>query len=181
MRDVTPPPNSDQTIEVKELVEYIIEFVKHPVEKIKSLPDWNWPSLLMLHLVLSVISGVLAGLLKFNLYRIGFGLFLMPIVAMTTALLLAMFLYYYLQFFEHKTESFRKIFTLVVLSSIPFYFFQVVSEYFSFISIIGFAMTSLLGMVGLCENFGVHRKRASIVAGTLFVLVFLTWIKNNFI
>lgn len=181
MRDVTPPPHGDKTIEVKELIEFIIDFVKHPVEKIKSLPDWNWGSLFLLHLVLSVISGVLAGLLKLNFYRIAAGLFLMPVVATTTALLLAMFLYYYFQFFENKTESFRKLFTLVVLSSIPFYFFQVVSEYFSFISVIGFAMTCLLGMVGLCENFGVEKKRAGIVAGTLFALAFLTWIKNNFI
>lgn len=181
MRDVTPPPRGDQTIDVKELVEYIIEFVKHPVEKIKSLPDWNWSSLFLLHLVLSVISGVLAGLLKLNVLRIAAGLFLMPVVATTTALLLAMFLYYYFQFFEKKTESFRRLFTLVVLSSIPFYFFQVVSEYFSFISVIGFAMTSLLGMVGLCENFGVEKRRAGIVAGSLFALVLLTWIKSNFI
>lgn len=181
MRDVTPPPNGDQTIDVKDLVEYLIDFVKNPVEKIKALPDWNWSTLFLLHLVLSVISGVLAGLLKLNILRIAAGLFLMPVVATTTALLLAMFLYYYFQFFEKKTENFRKLFTLVVLASIPFYFFQIVSEYFSFISIIGFAMTSLLGLVGLSENFGVHKKRASIIAGTLFTLVLLTWIKNNFI
>jgi hypothetical protein len=178
MRDVTPPPRN-QNIDVKELMEYLIEFVKNPVEKIKTLPDWNWGSLFLLHLVLSVISGVLAGALKINLLRVAAGLFIMPVVATTTALLMAMFLYYYFQFFEKRTESFRKLFTLVVLSSIPFYFFQIVSEYFSFISVIGFAMTSLLGMVGLCENFKVEKQRASIVAGFLFVLVFLTWLRTN--
>jgi hypothetical protein len=179
MRDVTPPP-TEQSIDVKELMEYLIDFVKNPVEKIKSLPDWNWGSLFLLHLVLAVISGVLAGALKLNLLRVAFGLFLMPVVATTTALLMTMFLYYYFQFFEKRTENFRRLFTLVVLSSIPFYFFQIVSEYFSFISVIGFAMTSLLGMVGLVENFRVDKKRSGIVAGTLFVLVLLTWIKNNF-
>ena len=179
MRDVTPPPQ--QNINVKELIEYLIEFVKHPVEKIRHLPDWNWSSLILLHVVLSIISGVLAGLLKLNFYRIAAGLFLMPVVATVAALLMAMFLYYYFQFFENKTEDFRKLFTLVVLSSIPFYFFQILSEYFSFISVIGFAMTSLLGMVGLCDTFKVEKKRAAIVAGSLFVLVLLTWIKNTFI
>lgn len=179
MRDVTPPPH--KTIDVKEIIDYLFDFVKDPITKIRQLPDWNWTSLMMLHVVISIISGVLAGLLKLNLYRIGFGLFLMPIVSTTTALLMAMFLYYYFQFFEKKTEDFRKLFTLVVLSSIPFYFFQILSEYFSFISIIGFAVTSLLGVVGLCDNFKVERKRAMIVSGSLFVLVLLTWIKNNFI
>lgn len=177
MRDVTPPHGHQ--VNINELLEFLIDFVKNPVLKIKTLPQWNWTSLFLLHIVLSVISGALAGLLKLNIYRIAFGLFLMPVVSTLTALLMSMFLYYYFQFFENKTESFKKLFTLVVLSSIPFYFFQVVSEYFSFISIIGFAMTSLLGIVGLCENFNVAKKRAALVVGSLFALVLLTWIANH--
>ncbi|MGZ3691572.1 MAG: YIP1 family protein [Pseudobdellovibrio sp.] len=179
MRDVTPPP--DHTLNVRELLDFLIDFVKNPVEKIRTLPDWNWTSLFTLHVVLSLISGVLAGLLKLNFYRILAGLFLMPIVSTVTALLMTMFLYYYFQFFENKTEHFKKLFTLVVLSSIPFYFFQIVSEYLSFISVIGFAMTSLLGLVGLCDNFGVEKKRATIVVGSLFALVLCTWISTHFV
>ena len=179
MRDVSPPPQKN--VDVKEIIDYLYDFVKEPIAKISQLPDWNWASLMTLHVVISIISGVLAGLIKLNLYRIGFGLFLMPIVSTITALLMAMFLYYYFQFFEHKTEDFRKLFTLVVLSSIPFYFFQIMSEYFSFISVIGFAVTSLLGVVGLTDNFKVEKKRAMIIAGCLLALVLLTWIKNNFI
>ena len=178
MRDVTPP-NGNQ-FNIKELIEFLIEYVKDPIKKISQLPEWTWSTLFLFHVVLSVFSGVLAGLLKFNFYRIAFGLFLMPIVSTLTALLLSMFLYYYFQFFENKTESFKKLFTLIVLSSIPFYFFQIMSQYFSFISVIGFAMTSLLGIVGLCENFNLEKRRASIVVGTLFVLVLLTWITDQF-
>jgi hypothetical protein len=179
MRDVTPQNKSQ--VNVKEIVEFLIAFVKDPVQKIKHLPDWNWSSLFLLHIVLAIISGVLAGLLKFNFYRVAAGLFLMPIISTVAALLMAMFLYYFFQFFEGKTVEFRKLFTLVVLSSIPFYLFQVLSEYLSFISIVGFGMTSVLGVVGLCENFDLHRKRAYVVVGSLFVLVLMTWISNQFI
>ncbi|AGH95761.1 YIP1 family protein [Pseudobdellovibrio exovorus] len=179
MRDVTP--NQQATIDLKDLVRYLIEFIKHPTQKISQLPNWNWPSLFAFHLLLAILSGVIAGLLKLNILRVLFGLFLMPIISTLSALLMSLFLYYYFQFFENKTESFRKIFTLVALSSVPFYLFQTLSEYFAPISLIGFAFTSLLGVIGLCDNFRVERKRAYQLIGTVFGLVVLLWLANQFI
>lgn len=178
MRDVTP--QSKATVDFQELVRFLIEFIKQPLQKISQLPDWNWASLFVFHILLSIVSGVLAGLLKFNFYRVAAGIFLMPIVSTVCALMMTLFLYYYFQFFEKKTENFRKLFTLVVLASIPFYLFQILSEYFSPISLVGFAFTSLLGVVGLCDNFRVDRKRAYQIVGVLFGLVVLVWITNQF-
>ncbi len=177
MRDVSPNENSK--VDFEALIRFLIEFIKHPIQKISQLPDWNWSSLFVVHIVLSIASGVLAGLLKLNLYRVAAGLFLMPIVSTVSVLLMSLFLYYYFQFFERRIESFRKIFTLVVLSSIPFYLFQIMSEYFSAISLIGFAFASLLSIVGLCDNFKVERKRAYQIVGIIFVSVFVVWVTNK--
>lgn len=180
MRDVT---NSNQSpkkkIDIKALVEYLVEYVKNPIQKISQLPDWNWPSILTVQILLSIASGLLAGLIKLNFYRVAAGIFLMPIVSTTAALLLSLFIYYYFQFFENRTVIYRKIFMLVILASIPFYLFQILSEYISFISVVGFAFTSLLAVVGLCENFQVERKRAYLLVGMLFALVLVTWITNQ--
>lgn len=167
-------------VDFRELVRFLVEFVKQPVQQISRLPDWNWASLFVFHLLLSIASGVLAGLLKFNFYRVAAGIFLMPIVSTACALMMTLFLYYYFQFFEKKIESFRKLFTLVVLASIPFYLFQILSEYFSPISLVGFAFTSLLAIVGLCDNFRVERKRSYKIVGPIFALVVLVWIMNQF-
>lgn len=179
MRDVSPSPHRN-TVDFGALVRYLIEFVKHPMQKISNLPDWNWPSLFVFHILLSIVSGVLAGLLKFNFYRVAAGIFLMPVVSTVCVLMMSLFLYYYFQFFEGKTENFRRLFTLVVLSSIPFYLFQILSEYFSPISLVGFAFTSLLGVVGLCDNFRMDRKRAYQVIGAVFALVLVVWVMNQF-
>lgn len=182
MRDVTDSNNNKNTsnkgIDVKALSEYLFEFVKHPIHKIAQLPDWNWKSIFTIQILLSIASGILAGLIKLNFYRVAAGIFLMPIISTIGALLLSLFIYYYFQFFENRTESYRRIFILVILSSIPFYLFQILSEYLPFISVIGFAFTSLLAIVGLCENFKLERKRAYIVVGMLFLLVFATWLTN---
>lgn len=172
-------PSLHNNVDIKVLIKYLIEFVKRPVEKISHLPEWNWPSLFVVQVVLAIISGSLAGLIKLNFYRVAFGFFLMPIVSTTAALLLSLFLYYYFQFFEQRIESYKKIFTLVILSSIPFYLFQILSEYVSAITLIGFTFTSLLGVVGLCDNFQINKKRAYQIVGLLLILVLATWILNH--
>lgn len=177
MRDVSP--NEKSSVDFRALIDFLINFVKHPVQKISHLPDWNWSSLFVVHIFISIVSGVLAGLLKFNFYRVAAGLFLMPIVSTVSVIMMSLFLYYYFQFFENKTENFRKIFTLIVLSSIPFYLFQILSEYFSAISLIGFAFASLLSIVGLCDNFGVEKQRAYKIVGIIFILVLFAWITNK--
>lgn len=176
MRDVSPEP---KTVDPKRLIQFLIQFVKNPVQGISILPDWNWPSVFTVQILLAIASGVLSGILKLNFYRIMYGIVLMPVVTTISALLLALFLYYYFQFFENKSESFRKIFILVILSSIPFYIFQIISEYFMPITLIGFAFTALLAIVGLVENFNVQKKRAYIISGGLFVLVLIAWFTNR--
>lgn len=179
MKEVNPD-HQQKSIDFKSIIDFLLNFIKHPTQYITQIPDWNLPSLFFIQVSVSVISGVLAGLLKLNFYRIANGLILMPIVSTITSLLLTTFLYYYFQFFENRTENFKKLFSLVIIASIPFYLFQVVSEYFSPISIIGFAITSFLLVIGLNEIFKVEKKRAYQVVGLLFGLVLITWITNKF-
>lgn len=153
--------------------------MKNPIEKISILPDWNWPSVFAVQILLALASGILSGLIKLNFYLVLQGIFLMPVTTTISALLLALIIYYYFQFVENRTESYRRIFILVILSSIPFYLFQIVSAYFAPISLIGFGFTSLLAIVGLNENFKVERKRAYTLVGALFVFVLIAWITNR--
>lgn len=179
MRDVTPKDPQNSHVPIRKIIQFLIEFAKNPIQNISLLPDWNWTSLFLLQIVLAVLSGALAGIIKFNGYAIAFGIILMPIVSTIAALMLALFLYYYFQFFEKRTEDFRRIFTLVILSSLPFYVFQILSEYFAPVTLIGFGFTALLAVVGLTENFSVSRKRAYQIVGFLFLLVVVAWLLNR--
>ena len=175
----TPDVSRPKGFDFRTVVHYLTEFVKNPIKGISNLPNWNWPALFSVQILLAIISGTVAGLIKLNIYAVAFGIILMPIISTLAALLLALFLYYYFQFFENRTEDYRKLFTLVILSSIPFYLFQILSEYFAPVTLVGFAFTALLAIVGLCENFRVQRKRAYQLIGILFVLVLLAWILNR--
>ena len=179
MKEVNPE-HQDKLIDFKAIIQFLINYIKHPVKYIAEIPNWNLPSLFFIQVSVAIISGVLAGILKMNFYRVAHGLILMPIISTITSLLLTTLLYYYFQFFENRTESFKRLFSLVIIASIPFYLFQVISEYFSPIAIVGFTFTAALLVVGLNEVFKVEKKRCYEIAGTLFFLVVLAWIGNKF-
>lgn len=179
MKEVNPD-HQDKLIDFKAIIQFLVNYIKHPVKYIAEIPEWNLPSLFFIQVSVAIISGVLAGILKMNIYRVANGLILMPIVSTITSLLLTTLLYYHFQFFEKRTESFKKLFSLVIIASIPFYLFQVISEYFSPIALVGFTFTAALLIVGLNEVFKVEKKRCYEIVGTLFFLVLVAWIGNKF-
>lgn len=180
MREVNPQMQP-QKANIKDILRYLKEFIKNPVLKITEIPSWDWTSLIIVQITFAVVSGLLAGAIKLNVLRALSGLFLMPIVSTVSSMLLTTFFYYYFQFFENRTESYRRIFAFVTLASIPFYIFQIASEYFPPVTLVGFGFTSLLCVVGLTENFQVERRRSFQIAVFLFLLVLVTWALNKYI
>ncbi|WP_413561077.1 Yip1 family protein [Bdellovibrio sp. HCB209] len=177
-RDVTPGQEPKlQT--AKEVFNYIIDFLRHPVQKIKSLPDWKWSTLLITIIVIAMISGVISGLVPPNIYRIGAGIIFAPFIAVVMTWLGGVFIYYYFQVFEKRTCSLRKIFTLILFSNIPFFIFQAGSELIPPITLVGFAFTALLMAVGLTENFAMEKRRSLRLVTILFAIVFFLWLYNR--
>lgn len=177
-RDVTPKqsPSFEMT---KEVIRYITNYLRHPVEKIKTLPDWNWPLLMITLISMSIASGVLTGLVPPNFFRIMGGVIISPIVGVVTTFIGALFIYYYFQVFEKRTCSLRRIFTLILFANIPFFIFQVGSEILPPITLVGFAFTALLMAVGLTENFQMEKRRALRLVTILFAIVFIIWLWNR--
>ena len=135
-------------------------------------------SLITLILV-SMISGVITGLVPPNFFRIMGGLIVSPMVAGVTAFVGALFIYYYFQVFEKRTCSLRKIFTLILFANIPFFIFQIGSELVPPITLVGFAFTALLMAVGLTENFQMEKRRALRLVTIMFAIVFILWLWNR--
>ncbi|WP_295903899.1 YIP1 family protein [uncultured Bdellovibrio sp.] len=177
-RDVTPQ-NQPHFETAKEVVRYIINYLRHPIEKIKTLPEWNWPVLIITLIVLSMASGVLTGLVPPNFFRIMGGFIISPIVGVVTTFIGSLFIYYYFQVYEKRTCSLRKIFTLVLFANIPFFVFQVGSEMIPPITLVGFAFTALLMAVGLTENFQMEKRRSIRLVTILFAIVFILWLWNR--
>lgn len=178
MRDVTgtDPSNS---FNIKEIAQRLVQFLKNPVKEITQLPEWSWPQLLILNAVIAMASGVLSGFIPPNFYKIAGGLIISPIVSTVMNGLMSLFLYYYFQVFEYKTVSLRRLFTQTFFASIPFFIFQTGVELIPPISVVGFAFTALLMVVGLVENFQVEKKRAIKLMAIILGVVFVVWLWNR--
>lgn len=178
-RDVTPKKHESSFEMSKEVLQYILNFLRNPIERIKSLPDWNWPLLIATLVSVSIISGVITGLVPPNFFRIMGGFIVSPIVGLVTTFVGALFIYYYFQVFEKRTCSLRRLFTLILFANIPFFIFQVGSEIIPPITLVGFGFTALLMAVGLTENFNMEKRRALRLVSILFAIVFILWLWNR--
>ncbi|MFZ4404500.1 MAG: Yip1 family protein [Pseudobdellovibrionaceae bacterium] len=185
MRDVTPPNAGNKNDSSKfrdpivELYHFVVNFLKHPIKNIAHLPmDWSWTRILGLLMAVSMLSGVLSGLIPPNFYRILGGLLVAPFMAFFLTSLMAVFIYYYFQIFEKRTLDFKQIYILILFADIPFFLFQVASEILPPITLVGFAFTALLLAVGLTENFQLEKQKSLRLIGGLFLVVFLIWLWN---
>ena len=177
-RDVTPG-KSTASDHLQSMAQTIINFLKNPIEGIKRLPDWSWASLIICMVILSMISGILSGLIPPNFYRILGGFVLSPFVGVASGMVGALLIYYYFQVFEKRTVPLRKVFTLILFANVPFFTFQIVSEILPPITLVGFAFAAMLLAVGLTENFQLEKKRSIRLAGILFAVIFFLWLWNR--
>lgn len=175
MRDVSEP--SGQSI--KSTAKYIVQFLKHPIQEIAHLPDWHWKTLFWVQILCAVASGFIAGLTKPGFFSILAGIVVTPFVATMMVAVLTAFLYYYFQVFEKRTVPAKKVFTLAVFSSLPFFILQIGSSLLPPITLIGFAFSTMLIAVGLTENFQMEKRRAVRLSIALFAVVFLVWATNK--
>ena len=163
--------------EFYEVKNFLIHFLRHPIMEIKNVPDWHWYRLIGVHCALSALAGALGGLVdkKFSFLIIA-GFFYKPILTLTSLAIGTLFFYYIFQIFLQKTVSIRRLFTLVMLASIPQLLFEIVSGYVPPISLVGMAFTALLLLVGFSENFQIEKKFVVRILSGLYALFFLLWV-----
>ncbi len=163
----------------KETFGYLLRFAMNPIQEIKALPHWGYKHLFLVHLILSIASGVLAGLVTLNYLNVLFGIFLLPVISIVMILILTAFFYYYFQVFERRTVPMQSLLTLIIFANWPFFIFQIGSHYLPPLTLLGFAFTGLLLVVGLTKNFQLEKKKSIRLVLILFSVIFLVWLWNQ--
>ena len=140
------------------------------------MPEWDWKTLVVLQLLTSLISSFIASLVNLNIWRILQGILVIPPVSLITAGVSSLFLYYAFLFLTQQTLPAKDIFTLVILSNIPFFIFHTFSTFFPPITLLGFLFSALLLVVGLVERFGLPRPLVMKVVGSIWCVYLIIWI-----
>lgn len=178
MRDVTPK-DSFQFSQLKILIADVKRFALNPLHGIANLPLYGFKELIFLQILMAMLTGFISGLIPPNIYQILFGIFFFPVISLITSMALTFFIYYYFQIFERKTEDLRKLYTLFVFANIPFFTFYPLVQILSPITLIGFAITCLLIIVGLTENFHLDKKKSMRLVSVLAIVVLIGWLLNK--
>jgi hypothetical protein len=160
--------------EALEIKRHLVQFLKHPMQEIKHIPDWPWGRLLALQISMAAVTGALAGLAeRKTTFAIIAGLFLSPILTLITLGISTLFFYYCFQIFAGKTVAARSLFTVILFASIPQYIFQIISGYVPPITYVGMAFAAYLLWVGFIENFQLDRKLMLRLIVALYAILFI--------
>lgn len=162
--------------QLKELPEYLLRFAKNPVQGIRTTPAWSWPATLSVQGGIAAISGACLAVLNQNFFDFLLALFIFPVSSIIISLVMMFFFYYFFAFFESTFLEFRRLYAIIVLANIPYLLFHILSGLLPPIDLLGFAMTALLLIVGLVEQFKVPKKTVVKLVAFIYIIFFLMWI-----
>ena len=160
----------------REILLFLPMYLKNPLEGMKHVPSWDWPTVLILEILLTAVTSVLGGILAHHWLALLGGILLGPIMGLAITFVLSGTLYYACLFIMRTELEFRKVFVVTVLAMVPSQILGVVSVLARPITLICLIVTALLLIVGLVENFMLDKKKVTQIVGSIAAFVILAWL-----
>jgi hypothetical protein len=161
---------------IREVVFFLPHFMKNPVDGIKRVPSWDWPTVVILEILIGATCGLFGGILARHVLAIFGGLIVGPIMGLIMSFVIAG-IFYYSGLFVLKTElEYKKIFTVVVLAQIPAQIIGILAPLSRAVTPFAVLVTALLLTVGFVENFMLDKKRVARIVGSFTGIVLLFWV-----
>jgi hypothetical protein len=161
---------------IGDILKYFKMYFKNPLVAIKNIPNWNWITVLLVQLSISVSIGIISDFFTQDNLVIFRGIFIFPLSSYLTTFLGAGFFYFLFLIFFNTETNFLRLYTIVFLSHVPFLILRIVKFWIAPIELIGFAATTALLTVGFVENFQLPKKKMIQIFGALYVIYFSMWI-----
>lgn len=166
--------------EIRLSKDFLISYLKNPLEQIKSLPNWKWNRVIIVQVAFTAITGAMGGLVAKSTNGLIPGLILTPILTMIMILVSTFFFFYTFQIFLNQSVSFRSLFTTIFFANIPFFILQIASGVVPPINLIGLAGTAMLLVVGFVSNFQLPRKMVMRLIAALYIIFLGVWMYGRF-
>lgn len=164
---------------VNEVLRYLVEFLKNPVQGMRTPPQWEWQVLLIFNATLAAAFGVLTGIVKFSFAQIFAGLIVSPISNTFIVIVVTGFFYYTFLFFFKREVPPKKLLAIVILANLAPIAFTPIEAYLPQANIVSLTAMTLLLYVGFVENTGIDRKKIGRLLGGLFVVFLVFWIYST--
>lgn len=174
--DNATSPRSPHHQRLMDSLHLLQRYSKNPVQAMRTIPDWDWPTLLFFYMGFAAICGALGGLMSRHLLQIIPGIIIFPISSTLGAFVATGFFYYTYIFFFKREIQIRMLFTIVILAVLPILFLSIFSSWLLPLNLVGFFASGLLLVVGLSENTHVERRKIMRLVGGLYVIYVAFWI-----
>lgn len=135
-------------------------FFKNPVQGMRLLPDWDWPTMVLLQGAFAAACAVIGNMLERDILGVFTGLVLAPLSSIVVIAVGSGFFYYTFLFFFKREIPFRQIWLHQIFAAIPVQLTAVTAPIIPPVILIGVAASMYLLYVGFTENF--HLERAKV-------------------
>jgi hypothetical protein len=161
--------------QVREAVIGLPHFFKNPVEGMRTLPQWDWPTTLIIQGVFAATCSILANILQRDVIGTFTAIIIAPLAAYLTVAITAGFFYYVFLFFFHREIPYRGIYQHLVFASFAVWIVNIVASLIPPVSLIGAIAAAMLLYVGFVENFSLDRKKVRKLLAGLMVIYAVVW------
>lgn len=166
---------SDIKLKLKEALFALPHFFKNPVQGMRELPTWDWPTLLILQMAFALVCGELKNMIERDIIGFFTDIVISPIAAVALTGIIAGWFYYGIKFIFGREVSFHSLYTHVVFAGIPAQISYIVTKHFPPVNILGLAVSIFLLHVGFVHNFQLERKKLKKLFAGLIVLFAAWW------
>jgi hypothetical protein len=166
-------------LKAKEILIFLLNYFKNPVIGIRNIPEWDWPTIIVIQGSLSSLCGMLSGFVAQSVSGVFLGLIFFPISSIACHFIISGFFYYTFLFFYQAEVQFRKLYVLTVLANLPFIVMIILSPLLKPIGLIGLAVTGILLLIGFVEHFRLPRRSLSRFLITLYCGYVVLWIFSS--
>lgn len=170
----------DIKFKLKEAIFALPHFFKNPVQGMRELPHWDWPTLLILQMAFALFCGELKNMIERDIIGFFTDIVISPLAAVAVTAIISGWFYYGIKFVFGREVSFHSLYTHVVFAGIPAQISYIVTKHFPPVNILGLAVSVYLLHVGFVHNYQLDKGKLKKLFIGLMVL-FTTWWAVQFV
>ena len=147
-------------LRLSEALRFVPQFARHPVRGMRALPDWDWPTILILQAALAATTGSLSSLIARNWTLMVTSLVVAPVTYVVVNAAVAGVFYGLSKVMFKRDVPFRQIYLSSVLASAPGHLILVLSALFPPLMLVGAVAWAILIYQAFTVKF--HLPRAGV-------------------
>ena len=133
-------------------------FFKNPIQGMRSLPHWEWPTILVLQGAFAIACSTLANLLERDILGLVTGILIAPLMSYALVAVGAGIFFYIFHFAFHRQIPYRQIYQHILFAGIPIGILSIVMFALPPLLLLGSATSLFLLYVGFTDNLHIPAK-----------------------